>query len=172
MKPDSSDQIKLLNRLEECKAKKLSFVQAKQALLQEGFSEKDITLMTLQFPYDSLEGTSDDARIKATYLGNPDQAGAVATSVEKNYQREQQDQATLDYVASQAAPDIQSNVEFTNRFLGDVGMSWTRYLLVSFTIAAIAIAVQQLFHWPYTAGRIIVTILSAGLAVYLIKRAD
>ncbi len=167
----STDPLPLLIRLEDCRALGLTLLKAKAALIAEGFSEVDITRITDQFPYDALEGTDEDARIKATYINKPDEVAAIAGSIAKDYQQQRRQQAALDAVASEAAPDTQSKIEYENRFIDDVGMNWGKWSIISLIIFVISFGSEELLHLPYLIVRLISTALSVAVIVYLIMHA-
>ncbi|HTB48480.1 MAG TPA: hypothetical protein VK712_00160 [Verrucomicrobiae bacterium] len=153
---------KIVEMLKQYADQGLTFYQAKEALLKQGYQDAAIEQAADQYQYGSKPKPPDPAT--AAFAKDPQDAERVAQTILKDDKKEREEVAIVDGVAGQYAPDLQSDVKYQNKFLSDIGMSWWTWLIIEGAITAIIIY----FKLPQYLFGIVALILVIVLAV---KRA-
>jgi hypothetical protein len=163
----------IINLLKQCSTNGLSFEQAKEKLISQGYSEAAINLATDSYQYGSQETPDIPEKVTEYFDQHPDkgiQDGAELLQAKaKEDATDERMQAGLDLMAEDAAPDLQSGVTYQHKFSDDVGISY--WLLVVLTLGVNAAAYflvtwLMISNWFYLVNGVLTLIL----AIILIKR--
>ena len=86
---------RVVSRLKELDSQSVKFFDAKNLLLNEGYTEAEIAMATFEFPYDGVPNKPKEVDKIAEYLAkHPKRADKLARAImgmEQEYQREQQE---------------------------------------------------------------------------------
>jgi len=159
--PTESDS-EIVERLKQASNQGLSFFQAKQALLQQGYKDEYIEAAADNYQYGSRPAAPDPAT--AAFAKDPQDTEKVGKDIMKEGKKKREEQAIVDGIAGEYSTDIQSDVKYQNNFLHDIGMSWWTWTVINI----ILIGVIFWFNLPFYAYSIVVLIL---IIVFSIKRA-
>ncbi len=167
------DTSKIVAQFKESSAAGLSFEAAKEKLVSQGYTEAAINLATDTYQYGSKPTSDVPDRVTEYFEQHPEQANADADQLlAAKRQEDAKDahmQAGLDLAASEAGPDLQSQVSYGYKYSQDVGISYWLFLVLGLVVNGIAYVIVTVLHinkWLYAVNGA----LSIILLVYLIKR--
>ncbi len=126
---------KIVESLKLYASQGLTFYQAKQELLKQGYQDEAIEMAADDYQYGSKPKPPDPAT--AAFEKDPKDTELVAQTILKDDKKEREEQAIVDGVAGQESPDIQSDLKYQNNFLFDIGMSWWTWLVIELLVAGV-----------------------------------
>jgi len=151
--------LKIVELMKQYADQGLTFYQAKQELIKQGYQEEAIDQANDEYQYGSKPKPLDPAT--AIFAKDPKDTELVAKSILKDQKVEREDQAIADGLAGQYSVDLQSDIKYQNNFLFDIGMSWWTWIIIEIIISGVIVW----FKLPQFLYGIVVIILIIVLAI-------
>lgn len=160
MQPEVDQTI--VNALKQYSSQGVTFFQAKQALLKQGYKDEDIELASGSYDYGSPQSQPDP--LTQDFKKDPQDTEKVAQDLLKNDKQQREEQAVVNGIAGQHSVDLQSDLKYQNNFLSAIGMSWWTWIVIEIVVSAAI----YFFKLPKYSYGITALILVVALAI---KRA-
>lgn len=133
---------RIIEELQMFAKRGVKFEAAKEALKSSGWGDEEILQATEQFPYELMAiGVDDGDYSNPVNLRAAEAIGAAAINDQRIDAR---NQATLDGLASEFAPDIESRAVYESKFMDDLGIPWYIWLPLPILVIIGVVA----FHLP------------------------
>jgi hypothetical protein len=129
----------IVSKLKEFSKQGLTFYQAKEKLLTEGYQKSDIDVATDGYQYGSDDTPSPPNPVTLAFEKDPEGAKKVAESIIKDDKKRLRTEALAEGLAGELGPDIQSRLTYESNFLYDIGMSWWLWLLIELVLGCLVL---------------------------------
>ncbi len=132
------DQNTLITLLKQYDAQSMPFLDAKNILLEKGYSNEEISQALYQFSYDGKPNiTKKDQLVTKLFTQNPKDAQMVADYLSNNHKDNSAINASINYAASQLAVGHQAKSHYSYKFAQDIDYPF--FTVISLTILAIGL---------------------------------
>jgi len=176
-KQDTNNQ-RVVSLLKQYSNGGLSFEEAKEKLISQGYTEAAINIATDDYQYGSKQISDIPNKVTDYFQTHPGEGVVDGTNLLKAQHKEdladQRNQAILDAAAASAAGklgvgNLDAQVEYESKFSFDVGISFWLLIVIGIGVNVIAyfiVTKLRISQWFYTVN----SALSLIVVVLLIKR--
>jgi len=154
--PEADSEI--IERLKQASNQGLSFFQAKQALLQQGYKDEEIETAADSYEYGTKPATTDP--VTAAFAKDPQDTEKIGQDILRDDKKQREEQALADGIAGEHSIDIQSDLKYQNKFLHDIGMSWWTWIVINIVLSGAIFWFRLPFYAYSIVGIIFVIIFS------------
>jgi hypothetical protein len=178
MEDENTTTLSIIEQLKKSKSSGLTFEQAKESLVANGFTTEQINIATDNFVYDAVDKPDIPENVEDYFKTHPEQAQDDANSMAKSARAEivtdERNKAVEDMTLAAAEPfedesELPDRIEHGHSFSSDIGISFWLFvfLIIGVNLAGLLIVlVLHMTAWLF----IVEGVLTIALIVLLIKR--